>query len=255
MIVNLLIFCFGAIVGSFLNVCISRIPERESIVCPPSHCPYCKKKLTFWELIPIISYIILGGKCSSCRKWISPRYPVVEILTGFSFLSLKIFYRVSVLSFEYPLLLGILSSFIVLFFIDLEKQVVPDSVVIICAIFTIAFQLLRHNLFFFFLGGCLGAIIFAGIRLLGNFIFKKESLGTGDIELAFLLGLFLGIEKGLLAYLLGFVIAGIISAFLLVLKKKNWGEYIPFGPFLIFGGFISFVWGKEIIDLYIALFF
>jgi leader peptidase (prepilin peptidase)/N-methyltransferase len=255
MIVNLLIFCFGAVVGSFLNVCISRIPERESIIYPPSHCPLCKKRLGFFELIPIISFLILRGKCRNCGGKINPRYFIVEILTAIGFLLIKIYGLAPVPSLEYLALLGIFSSFFVLFYIDLEKQMVPDSVIIACSIFIIIFQFLKQDLYFSFLGGFLGAGIFFIIRSLGNIIFKKESLGVGDIELAFILGLFLGVQKGILAYLLGFITAGLFAVLVLISGKKKWGEYIAFGPFLILGGLISFISGKEIIDLYIALFF
>jgi leader peptidase (prepilin peptidase)/N-methyltransferase len=244
-------FLLGSAIGSFLNVLIYRLPRKESILFPPSHCPSCNHKLASKDLFPIFSYIFLKGRCRYCGAKISIRYPLVEILTAIFFaLSFWLygwsFYCLKILIF-FSLLLPI-------FFIDLEHMLIHD---------VLSFTGLGLGLFLSLLEGkiyqsILGSIVFGGVLLLiylgALFILKEEGMGQGDIKLGFLLGSFLGLKLSLLALFLSYILGGIISIFILLFKDKNLKTAIPFGPFLILGSFISLFWGESIISFYLSLF-
>lgn len=240
MVVNLFVFFVGTIFGSFLNVCIHRLPKELSIVFPPSHCPKCGKPIHPTDNIPLISYLLLRGKCRNCKEKISVRYPLVEFITGLAFLA---GYLKDPSLFSFPFVLVFLSLLIIAFFSDLEEQIIPDEVVIIGLVSGLVFNAARGMLFQSLIGAATGFAVFFLIAKIAGFFAKKEALGFGDLKLAAMLGAFLGVvgfwETFVLAYLLG----AAISVFLLAVKIKKMGDYIPFGPFLILGAAISFFWG------------
>jgi leader peptidase (prepilin peptidase)/N-methyltransferase len=244
-------FLLGSAVGSFLNVVIYRLPRRESIVFPPSHCPFCGHKLSAKDLIPILSYILLKGKCRYCGAKISSRYPIVEFLTaifyalvfwlyGFSFSTLK--------------LLILFSMLLPVFFIDLEHMLIPDVITIPGTGVGLIISLFERRL----AQGILGSLIFGGILLLiyviALLILKEEGMGQGDIKLGFMLGSFLGIKLSLLSLFLSYFIGGLFSLLIILIKGKDLKTAIPFGPFLIIGALISLFFGKTLINLYLSLF-
>ncbi len=244
-------FLLGSAVGSFLNVVIYRLPRRESIIFPPSHCPSCGYKLSAKDLIPILSYILLKGKCRYCGAKISLRYPIVEFITaifyalvfwlyGFSFSTLK--------------LLILFSMLLPIFFIDLEHMLIPDVITIPGVGIGLIISLLERNL----VQGILGSLIFGGslllIYVIALLILKEEGMGQGDIKLGFMLGSFLGFRLSLLSIFLSYFIGGLFSLLIILIKDKDLRTAIPFGPFLIIGALISLFWGETLIKLYLSLF-
>jgi leader peptidase (prepilin peptidase)/N-methyltransferase len=226
---SIVFFIFGSIFGSFFNVVGYRLPKEESIVYPPSHCPNCNHQLTAIELIPILSYIFLGAKCKNCHIRISPFYPIFEFITGFLFMMA---YQIFGLSFETLLAIVFLSTLVIVFISDYQTMIIPDQVIIASSIMMVI-------LIFFIRGiGGLGLSILDGViafgsmwllKLLGDFMFKKESMGGGDIKLLFIFGLYFGWPMALLSVVIASFIGLPISIIVLLVKKDN---VVPFGPFL-----------------------
>ncbi|PMQ01018.1 MAG: prepilin peptidase [Dictyoglomus sp. NZ13-RE01] len=244
-------FLLGASIGSFLNVVIYRLPRGESIVYPPSRCPKCGHKLGAKDLVPVFSYIWLRGRCRYCGEKISARYIMVETLLGLSFSILFWFFGFSLFTIKSALFISLL---IPIFFIDLDHMIIPDIISIPGTILGIMMAFLGGNLKDGILGAILSGIILLLIYLFALIIYKQEGMGQGDIKLGLLLGSFLGIKLGVFAIFLGFLIGGIFSIIILLKKEKNLKDAIPFGPFLVVGGIISYFWGNQIIDLYIKFF-
>lgn len=247
-----LVFILGAILGSFFNVCIYRIPRSISIVSPRSKCPFCDNPIKIFDNIPLISYLILKGKCRSCRHIIPARYFFVEIITSIS--ALLLFWRFG--DFSSLLVYGIFTSvLIIVSFIDLDKKVVPD-------IFTLpgigAGLLLTTFLsggeFYFYKENLINSLfgIFTGIFLMylfgiiGERIFKKESIGGGDIKLMAMIGAFLGWKLTILTYFIAPVLGSVYGVYLIIKTKER---VIPYAPYLSLGAFISLLYGDEILNL------
>jgi leader peptidase (prepilin peptidase) / N-methyltransferase len=256
-----LLFIIGTIIGSFLNVCIHRLPREESIVFPASHCPYCDHQLAVLDLIPILSYLFLLGRCRYCRRPISWRYPLVETITGLLFVAVAVKYLPEPLSLAFGLLLVALC--IISFFIDLEHMVIPDAVSMTGIFAGLGYNYLRsllygnnHDSGLTFLSAVQGLLVGAGllflIGLFGKVIFKKEAMGEGDLYLGALFGAFLGWQGVLLTIFLAYLLAGIGVIGLLLARKVEFDGYIPFGPALTLGGLLTFFYGQEIIAWYLA---
>lgn len=226
---GLIVFIFGLIFGSFYNVVGLRLPNGESIVKPGSHCPKCNHKISWYENIPIISYILLGGKCKSCKEPISLMYPLIELLTGALFL---ISYFVFGIGEKFFIGL-ILSSLVVIIFVsDSKYMIILDSPLIISSILILIIKYYYHGIAAVGYALLSGLIVFGAmylLMLLGNFLFKKESLGGGDIKLSFVSGLSLGIYLGLFYIVLGAFFAFPYALYVTIRKKAN---ILPFGPFL-----------------------
>jgi len=255
------LFIIGTIVGSFLNVCIHRFPHDESIIWPASHCPKCQRRLGFFDLIPIISFFFLRGRCRYCQAKISPRYPLVEFLTGCLFVLAGLNFSLLSLEFGFAILLGCL--LLVISFIDFEHMVIPDALCVVGMLAGLGFNYLKSisltqpvvlNPFFSaMLGLAVGFIFLYLIGLLGKLCFKKDAMGEGDLYLGALLGAFLGWQGVILAIFLAYFIAGIIAILLLMLRKLQFGDYVPFGPALALGGFLTFFYGQQMLYWYIDL--
>lgn len=245
----LLIFIIGAIFGSFTNVIIYRIPKKISLLRPSSSCTQCGYHLKWYENVPIVSFLLLKGKCKQCNKRIPFSYLLVELLMGFGFIILSVYTR-NILHFAY--FAFILVMFISMSIIDYKHYMLPDKLIIITAIISIMYYSYSKN---FMIGNNLlsAAIIFSSLfflRILSSRLFKKESLGMGDIKLGALIGFILGWKGALLAIFFGFYLAAITLLFLYIfriLKKKN---FIPFGPFMFGGMIIYIIWGRTIIYWY-----
>lgn len=248
------IFLFGIIIGSFLNVCIYRIPRGESIVYPSSHCPNCSTPLQWHDLIPILSYILQGGKCKYCREPISIQYPMVELLNGILYLIL--YYKFSA-TINFAFYAIIFSVLIIISFIDLHHQIILDCLNIIIFITSIIYKILRFRLYNIspnIVNSLLGLIISAGIFLLISIVYKG-GLGGGDIKLIGVLGFILGIKMILLNIFLSFILGAIISIFLLLFKIKGKKDPIPFGPFICIAFMITIIFGENIIVWYVSKFY
>jgi leader peptidase (prepilin peptidase)/N-methyltransferase len=244
------VFILGAFVGSFLNVCIYRIPKEESIIIPSSHCTSCNHPLSPIDLIPILSYFIQRGKCRYCGEPFSWRYPLVEFLTAVFFLLIVAIYKITFISF---ILIIFTSLLIVIFFIDLDHQIIPNSLTypgIVFGLITSFKNPIAESFKFAFLGSLFGGVLFLSIAFLSSFLFSKEGMGGGDIKLACMMGAFLGFKNLIIAIFLSFTIGGIVGIFLMRLKVKGRKDYIPFGPALVSGTFLALFFGKQILSWY-----
>ena len=246
------IFIFGLNVGSFLNVCICRFPKDESILWPSSHCPKCNHRLVFFDLIPILSFLFLAGRCRYCKEKISFRYPVVEFLTALTFLLLYVYFGLTWRLIFYFIFSAIL---IVVSFTDLETYTIHDFFNYLGIVVGLLFSFLNGNIFDSIYGAVIGGLIFFLIRFIGSLIFKREAMGEGDVFLAIMIGAFLGLKGVILTSYMSFIIGGIVSLFLILMRKKNIVEKIPFGPYLSIAAVIYIFFGVQILKIYFSLLF
>ena len=256
------IFIFGLVLGSFINVLIYRVPEGKSIIAPPSACPVCGKRLSPLDLIPVISWLLLMGKCRYCKTAISPRYLFVELLTGAAVTGLFTRFGASVAFFAFTYLIIIL---IAVFFIDMDHRIIPDELVI--AGLAGGFILLVYNIFF---PGQLiygdgkwwtplaGIISGSGVLLLvaivGMLVYKTDdAMGMGDVKLFAPIGMFLGGKLCLAALFFSIILAGVISLILIIVRIKKKKDTIPFGPFIVIGTYLCITLGWDIINWYTGM--
>jgi len=250
-----IIFIFGAIVGSFLNVCIFRLPRDRSIILPNSFCPSCEKPIKFYDNIPIVSYIFLRGKCRNCSAKISIKYPVVELITALLFL---LFFNKYGLTYEFLVNMLFVSLIIAISFIDLEFQIIPDVLSLGGLLAGFALSFFRKPVFFYqdALYGILigGGILFA-IAYGYQLITKREGMGGGDIKLLGMIGAFCGLKGVIFSLMTGSIIGTIVGIPLMLIKGKEEGTRyaIPFGPFLSLGALIFLIMGDRFIYGFINL--
>jgi leader peptidase (prepilin peptidase) / N-methyltransferase len=246
----MLYFLIGLFIGSFLNVCIYRLPKGESILFPPSRCPDCNHRLGVIDLIPVISYLFLRGRCRYCQSSISIRYPMVELLTGI------IFFFISKTFINYQLFFYLIfaSILIVISFIDLKDRVIPDSLSVGGIIMGLIFNAINHNFVSALLGATIGFAALFLIAKIGKLVFKKEAMGEGDFYLAALLGAFLGWKLLLVAVFAAFLFGGGVSILLLISGRVKIGQELPFGPALCVGGLGALFFGQQLLSWYLALF-
>lgn len=234
---NFLIFVIGAIFGSFFYVVGTRLPNNESLIAPGSHCTFCNHKLNVLELIPIVSYIFLRGKCRYCHKKLSINYLLYEVLTGTLFLLSYLKFGVS---YSFFIMLIISSLLVLIFITDFKYMIILDSPLLIAGIGVL---ILKWHYFGIqealgsLIGGLLAFITMLMIRQIGNILFKKESLGGGDIKFSFVTGMILGFEFTMISLVLATFIALPYAVATMLLSKK--GE-VPFGPFLVSSLFIVY---------------
>ena len=221
----------GAAVGSFLNVLICRIPEGQSIVFPSSHCPKCRHPIRVYDNIPLMSYLVLRGKCRDCHEKISLRYPLVEAITAL--MALLLFWKFG-LSPQYLFSFIFTAALIVITFIDFDHQIIPDVITLpgiplffIVAVFFMGISVWESLLGILIGGGCLFAIAF-GYEV----ITKREGMGGGDIKLLAMLGAFLGWKSLFFILFVSSLIGAVIGISLMIAKGKDMKYAVPFGPFL-----------------------
>jgi len=231
----LFIFILGLAVGSFLNCVIYRLETGGSFLRGRSFCPHCKHLLGWPDLIPVLSFLILKGRCRYCHQKISPQYPLVELATGILFAATLYFTGVELLYF-------IIGGFLVVIFVyDLKHFIIPDKVIYPA----IAIAAICN---FSAWPSALGAAAFFGAIVL---ISRGKWMGVGDIKLGFLMGLILGFPNILVALFLAFLIGAIIGVGVIISGKKTLKSEVPFGPFLVTGTIISLFWGQKIINWYL----
>lgn len=271
-----ILFVLGICVGSFLNVLIDRIPQGKSPFSGRSYCDKCKKTLKWYDLIPLISYLFLKGKCRHCHSPISAYYPLVELVTGLMFFILFLWLtnlpftiyhlpfnltieQFSNLAINYAYYAFILASFIVIFFTDLKYGIIPDKIVYTAVAVSTIYYLL-FTIYSPMVNGQSSIInaLFSGV---GSFLFflilylitRGKGMGFGDVKLAFLLGIILGFPKIVAAFYVAFLTGAIAGSILIIWKKKKLkGGTIPFGPFLIIGAGLSLFFGEKIIRLVLS---
>ncbi len=243
---SVFIFIFGLLIGSFLNVCIYRIPREESIAFPPSHCTNCNHRIKFYDLIPVVSYLFLRGKCRECGTKISIRYPLVELFTGVIVVMLYLKYGLSLVWIKYTLLAFWV---IVIGLIDLDTTDIYVSTtasgIALSFLFIIIDIVSGVNIGNNILGGVIGGGTISLIILL------TKGMGWGDAELFLLGGLFMGYQLTLVAIVLSFVLGAIVSIVLILLHKKTRKDYIPFAPYISMAILISVLYGDKILQFYL----
>lgn len=246
---EVILIIVGLILGSFLNVVIYRLPRGLSLVKPGSFCPSCNSPIKWFDNIPVISFIILGGKCRNCKKSISLRYPVVEILTA---IALLLVYKKFYFSFQFFGSVIFALSLIVLAFIDLENKILPDKITLSGFVFFLFYSLSNpYKKIWDSLGGALvGAGSLLLIYLLYYYIRKEEGLGFGDIKMMLMVGVFLGLGKTFLTLIIASFIGSLAGLVIAIIMKKGMKYALPFGVFLSIGAFVSLLWGNEIISFY-----
>ncbi|MBI4823128.1 MAG: prepilin peptidase [Nitrospirae bacterium] len=243
---------FGLVVGSFLNVCVYRIPRRLSIVSPSSRCPSCGQPISPLDNIPIISYVLLGGRCRHCRAKISLRYPLIEALNGILYMSLV--YRFGI-GWHTPIYLAFLSSLIVITFIDLDFQIIPNGITLTgIPIGLIAGSLLLPDPFIRaemlgFKTSIIGAFSGFSLFYLTAFL-SRGGMGGGDIKMMAMVGALMGWKSVLTTTFIGSLFGSLVGLFLMIFKGKGRKTKIPFGPFLALGAVITLFWGQELLRLY-----
>lgn len=252
MISYIVVVLIGFVVGSFLNVCIYRIPKGQSIISPPSRCPLCNTPVKPIDNIPLISYILLRGKCRYCKGTISLRYPLVETLNALLYAG--ILYRFG-LSWYTPFYLGFVSSLIIITFIDLDLQLIPDSITLtgipiglIAGSFILPDPFLRTEILGIrasVIGAFSGFSIFYLVAVL-----SRGGMGGGDIKLMAMIGALMGWKGVLLTTFAGSLFGSLVGLFLMAFKGKGRKTKIPFGPFLSLGAVITLFWAQEIFYLY-----
>lgn len=256
------LFLVGLCVGSFLNVVIDRIPNKESIIYSRSYCDKCKKKLSWQELIPIFSFFVLKRKCKSCKTLISWQYPIVELTTGLIF---SITYLFLISNFQFPISnqilnpnfqsiyhlsfiiyhLLIVSSLIAIFVTDLKYGIIPDKILAFMLVILLPYSVFFSNNFLLnYVFSALGAFAFFSLLFL---ITKGKGMGLGDVKLAFVMGLILGFPGIIVALYVAFLTGAIVSIILVLWGKKSFGKStIPFAPFMVFGTFTVMFLGNQI---------
>jgi len=246
-------FCLGAAIGSFLNVCIYRIPAGESIVRPASRCPHCGTAIRWYQNIPIFSFLVLGGKCASCRARISPRYPLVEALTGILFAAVLYDFG---FHWATPVYWVFCASLVAITFIDLDHQIIPDVISLpgivvgfVCS-FAIPWVSWLDSLIGILVGG--GSLFL--VALIYEMLTKKEGMGGGDIKLLAMLGAFLGWRAMLPVIFLSSFLGTLVGVPLMLLTGSDRKLAIPFGPFLAASALIWLFRGPQLVRWYLSLF-
>ncbi len=243
-------FLFGAVVGSFLNVCIYRLPLGISIVSPPSSCPECKGRIPFYYNIPIIGYLLLGGKCASCGAHFSLRYPFVEALSGLAALALFARFGLSPALFIY---FAFIASLIVVTFVDLSHGIIPDVISIpgVLAGFGASLILANPGWLNSIIGIALGGGVLLVIAGAYYLITGKEGMGLGDVKLLAMIGAFLGWRGVLVTILAGSLTGSVLGIIMMIIYRKDSKFALPFGPFLAFGAAVYLFYGEWLVDWYV----
>ena len=241
----------GLIVGSFMNVCIYRMPRQQSIIKPHSQCPHCKKLIAWYDNIPLLSYIFLGARCRHCKERISLQYFIVELLSGILFV---LFYRYFGLSWLFLIYIIFVSGLIIATFVDFNFRIIPDEIsiggvilgLIISAIYPQMHNTNSHlqGLFQAFLGVLIGGGIIWITGIIGDFIFRKETMGGGDVKLLAMVGAFLGWKMAILSFFIAPLFGSVVG---IIIKLKTKSSLIAYGPYLSLASIVTLFWGDDIL--------
>ncbi len=253
---NIFAFVFGAVVGSFLNVCIYRLPAGKSVAFPASHCPACGVAIRPYDNIPIVSYLVLRGRCRSCGVRISPQYPAVELVNAL--LTMFLFIKFG-FSLTFLFLFVFCSALVVITFIDLEHRIIPDlislpGIVVGFAASFFILDLYNTERVLGWLNSLIGILVGGGSLFIVAFAYqlltKKEGMGGGDIKLLAMMGAFLGWIAVPFIIFASSLVGSVIGITIMLAQKKDSKLAIPFGPFLAFGAVLYVFYGKQLIDWY-----
>ncbi len=243
----IIFFISGLVAGSFLGVVAHRLPRKLSIIKPASFCPDCKRKIPFYDNIPLLSFIILKGRCRYCKNKIPVTSLLIEIITGILFLANYIFFGLTVKTLAGIILCSIL---IVISFIDIDFRIIPNVIVLPFALVGLAINIISDSTNWWMpLAYSAGAFLF---MLVIHLIYPK-GMGMGDVKLSLMIGAFL-IKDVIAALFLGFLAGSIYGLSLIIIKRRKLKQAIPFGPFISLGSIISLFWGNNILKWYISFF-
>jgi leader peptidase (prepilin peptidase)/N-methyltransferase len=245
-------FVFGAVIGSFLNVCIHRLPAKLSIVRPASRCPHCGAAIRCWQNVPVFSWLLLRGQCAACKAPISVRYPLVEALTGLLFWQCWQVFGPHPAAGFYAVLC---SALVVITFIDLDHQIIPDAISLpgIVVGFLGSFLLPELGWLASLLGILLGGGTLWLVATSYELLTKKEGMGGGDVKLLAMLGAFLGWKAILPIVFFSSLLGTLVGVPLMLLKRADGKLALPFGPFLAAAALLQLFWGREILAWYLSL--
>ncbi|GAB4248654.1 MAG: A24 family peptidase [Thermoleophilia bacterium] len=236
----------GLVIGSFLNVVIYRLPRKESLVRPGSHCPQCGRPVRWYDNVPVLSWLALRGRCRDCGERIAWRYPAVEALTGGSFLLAEVVYG------PHPravLVMAFLAVLVTITFIDIDHQIIPDRIVLPAAgVGLVAASALEPGRWWVYVVSSLGA----GGFLLAIGLLWAGGMGFGDVKMALMMGAVLG-SAVIVAMFVSFLVGGLTGVALVLAGRKGRRDKVPFGPFLAVGSAVAALWGPAILDAYLRL--
>ena len=251
-------FILGTIVGSFLDCVVDRLAKKEDIIFKRSYCPKCHHQLAWFDLIPIVSFIILRGRCRYCHQRISWEYPLVELSTGLLFVAIPLILGENAIS---VFLMIVSLPLVIIFLYDLKHSLIPDELIYPSLALTLLFWLgedwfLKSHLTIetsFFLKSLVGLGVFGGFLGLLYLLTRGKGMGLGDVELGLLLGAILGWPQSLVGLFLSFLIGAILGLIFIITTKKGWKTEVPFGPFLISGSLTAFLFGSSLINWFFAI--
>lgn len=248
LLISIYIFVIGLYLGSFYNVVGIRVPAKESLM-GRSHCTNCDHQISWWELLPVIGYIFLRGKCRKCKTHVSIKYPLMELLTGTLFLVSYMILKENMV--EYILVVSFISLMTIVTVSDLYYKIVPDVILLVFLPIIITLRSMSDVMPWYegIIGGVVAFVFLYFIALYGKMRFKREALGGGDIKLYFLIGVFLGYQTVFLSLFFAAILGLIVSVFI-----RNKKEYLPFVPFIYFGSMVAYFFGQTILDMYLSLF-
>ena len=255
-----IVFALGASIGSFANVVIYRLPAGRSLLHPPSRCPHCGHTLGKGENIPVLGWLRLKGRCAHCHAPISPRYPIVEAVTGLLFLGVFLRYQVSLTTFGYWLFL---TGLLILALIDWDTMILPNPLTRLGVISGLLYHCLQGwqgdsaigGLMQGIFGAVLGIWLVDAVRFLGSLAWGKETMGAGDGKLLAAIGAWLGPGLMVISGFLGAFLGAVIGTGAIALGLLRRSQPMPFGPFLALGGAIAAIWGETLLKLYLEIFF
>ncbi len=243
---------FGLLVGSFLNVCIHRLPRHESIVWPGSHCPCCQAPIACYDNIPLLSYLWLAGLCRHCHLPIPFRYPLIEVANSIGYLVILWVFGLSWTTLLYA---ALFSALLVVTGTDLTHKIIPNVITLPGIVLGLvgAATVLPVTLPNALLGVAVGGGILWTLAWLSPYLFGKEGMGGGDIKLMAMIGAFFGWKPALLTIMIGSLSGSVIGIALIAFRLLKRDEYIPFGPFLVFGALLSMFFSQPLIEWYQGL--
>jgi leader peptidase (prepilin peptidase)/N-methyltransferase len=246
-------FLFGAIIGSFLNVCIYRLPDGESVVFPASHCRACSRALAWYENVPLLSFLFQRGRCRTCGVRFSSRYFWVELLTAFLAIALVFRFGLSVTTAGYFIFIAAL---VTITFIDLDHQIIPDVISLPGVVIGLAFSFVTPQLTFVnsLIGAGVGAGVLLGVALGYKALTGREGMGGGDIKLLAMIGAFLGWHSVPFTLFVASCVGSVIGVATMMRRRADGQLALPFGPFLAFGAACYLFFGERVIDWYLGLF-
>lgn len=250
--VELVVFLFGLIIGSFLNVCIARLPYEESIVTPASRCPHCQTPIRWYDNVPVLSYAVLRGRCRTCRAPISLRYPAVEILTAALAVAV---YRLGLPPREFALFSAFAAALVVITFIDIDHKIIPDVITLPSILISPAAAFIVGHISV--VDSLVGILLGGGVLWLISWLYlvirKQEGMGFGDVKMLAMIGGFQGWQAVTFTLVVGSLIGTVVGLGAIVLRRGRMDMEIPFGPFLAVASLLYLFDGPALISRYMDL--